>query len=1289
LDPKADGYLTISQIQVFDINGYNVALQMPVKATSWGGSSVDQKYGKQTLVGNFYSFSSSKSNVPSCIVDGTSSPRSSLENVFETSVQNTAANDTQFIEIDLGQQTIISSIVYIGRGDAQTRSIQNIDGSIDNLTQVDRTKGIRVEIRDENNVLVFGLTNNTFLTTETQQTMTLTSDLYIINAGGGSAGVQTVAVPDIESYKAVLKPFISTFNSKGYIEGNILNLVNAVRSDYPPSVRIDISDNIFIPALFDSPVTFYHDFYIKAGCPISSCAAITNPILLEKCNKQSRYCNLVITPPYPPLTANNRNVQIFGSASSVAIQEMNSSIDYCKTLYLGNPASIENYIRLNFSLTDMSLIKAYLRGTAPAPSGSSPPPPHFCLPDIAQIFRNGDFVTSFIAQNQSTNMTHCTVELTGTILGLIPFVSRNMIVSWVYNRTLRYKRFINSLSSSLSSAQADEKNAYDQWQKAIANVQTAGDPKNFNSTEIAISASTAGIGMAAISIAKTVMAALARDNAKASYDSAKSIVDTIRSYISTPGAVTKIPETATELQIPSYINIYSSSILDTIAQQFYELLGGQYNISYIYDVLPLGTTMLDIRFDLNIHNSASASYGPINDLKLQYSRIRSATTQTKDVLDQAAIDYQTALGNLENAAVEGVVNPFKGAVARLFYTNVNKVVTITGIIFDDKAVTSFIPELNGGIPVGLGPTPGNINYKPNVVFTKNQTESLDCTKFDTLRRIFDDYILLVNDPKNKYPLLTASPPLDVTKGTLYVNSVLGATQITPRSCSLTWTETLYDSNTNAPISGGSTASITRNATFTYTADTSSWYSHELNINMNGITFLPSSTGITVITPVTFVKPLPKKNTLDNMSNICPVASCEDSDILFSLVNEYNSDPSLAGTILSVTHAFTPNPNQCDVKVSINYDSKIQNIIGKDVIDPVTGVTTTKYDTVKKGAVTYDSSSGAIVQGSKAMPYSGVMKDITIALYVALDKVTCSYTLLDASGQNTGTSIQSNTPALYTPMIYANELIKQTTAGLNSSVNTLQRDYTAAVGSSSKTLTSYRTQTYNAFNSIKSAQPSVSIPTEADFAAIKSEIDSSLSSISAFTDYAPSRRVESEAIGVRGFGLDGIRNYDANIKDTQFDLPLKQREPEHDPRYDPPSYRFLRFTVIATRGSSTVNVGKFTFFYENQALFIKGSVTNPMGTWEGTMADVTGPGPRPGWSDAHKKPLVFAFRDPIAVDAYSFTTALSDAGIEGDPVSWKLEGSSNGTFWTTVDTQNNYPTPLRRFTDVEIFPLTNK
>jgi hypothetical protein len=47
-----DGYLTISQIQVIDINGTNIALKQPTFATSQGGNPVDQMYGNQELVYN-------------------------------------------------------------------------------------------------------------------------------------------------------------------------------------------------------------------------------------------------------------------------------------------------------------------------------------------------------------------------------------------------------------------------------------------------------------------------------------------------------------------------------------------------------------------------------------------------------------------------------------------------------------------------------------------------------------------------------------------------------------------------------------------------------------------------------------------------------------------------------------------------------------------------------------------------------------------------------------------------------------------------------------------------------------------------------------------------------------------------------------------------------------------------------------------------------------------------------------------------------------------------------------
>ena len=109
LDERADGYLTISQIQIFDINGNNVALKKPVTATSTGGSPIDKKYGDEVLVGNVYEYVPGVSDSVDCIVDGKTAPRNNLTSVFETAVQNrcngtsyncysAVTTDTEYIE---------------------------------------------------------------------------------------------------------------------------------------------------------------------------------------------------------------------------------------------------------------------------------------------------------------------------------------------------------------------------------------------------------------------------------------------------------------------------------------------------------------------------------------------------------------------------------------------------------------------------------------------------------------------------------------------------------------------------------------------------------------------------------------------------------------------------------------------------------------------------------------------------------------------------------------------------------------------------------------------------------------------------------------------------------------------------------------------------------------------------------------------------------------------------------------------------------------------------------------
>jgi len=974
---------------------------------------------------------------------------------------------------------------------------------------------------------------------------------------------------------------------------------------------------------------------------------------------------------------------------------------------------------------------------------------------------------------------------------------------------------VNSLASNLADAREELATANAGVAAAEAAYNEAIKPANYSPAESALMTTAvllAGVAALSLNVAlgvisaaviagiPSVRAAIEQskvDKTKKARDMIQAMYNDVVNSGANVGNQTLMEEVATPQQIPIYVDVSSKTALNSFAQQLYEFLGGQFNITYIYDVLPLGSTMLDIRFDLVIHDDISETHGPINDLKAQYKRIQTATTVSKDILDQAAADYQIELSKLEERAIKSVSNPFKGAVARIFYTGgvkptsntcakgvLSTNITITGLIFDDKAVTSFIPELNGGIPVALGTDPGNTNFQPTIKYTKNTTEPLDCRNSDTLRRIMDDYLNLVRSASSKYPLLTATPPLDVKKGELYINSVIGASQVSSTSCNITWTEMLYDYNTNLPMnplggSRGSSAPITRSARFSYSVDNTSWYNTELTLTIGGLKLLSPSevtaANIAPLTPtLTFTKPLPVRVNLDNLSNVCPNASCEDTDVLFSLIDQYNSDPTQPGTIMTVTHAFTPNANQCDVKVSINYDAKIEDIIATEVRDPVTGITKKSYKEIKKGAITYSSVRGKLVGSSKAMPYSGV-KDITLALYTAPDPTTCVYNLAGAGPENSGTSIQSNTPALFTPMIYTKELIRRNETQLGSSINKIQTDFSQTIGSTKDTLKAYRVDTYKAhgdiystnglggicaakcsdttiqdlmkdyynkeivqgvrieaFLNIAQTQPNVceamfttnssdtlfsykfffdtagttsgsnptckvtnatqlyiTSPTDDQILDIKKEMNAVIAEgFTSTTPPFPVSVVESEALSARGFGKDMMRNFTAGIKETQFELPLKQQEPERTTRHRPPSYKFLRFTPTAIRGGSTVNVGKFTFFYEDRPLLLKGSVTNPMGTWEGPMADVTGPGRRPGWSDAHKKSLVFAFRDPIAVDAYSFTTALPEAGIEGDPVAWKLEGSQNGTFWTLLDTQN-FPTPLQRFIDLDTFYLNRR
>jgi len=195
---------------------------------------------------------------------------------------------------------------------------------------------------------------------------------------------------------------------------------------------------------------------------------------------------------------------------------------------------------------------------------------------------------------------------------------------------------------------------------------------------------------------------------------------------------------------------------------------------------------------------------------------------------------------------------------------------------------------------------------------------------------------------------------------------------------------------------------------------------------------------------------------------------------------------------------------------------------------------------------------------------------------------------------------------------------------------------------------------------------------------------------AFTNYGTPIQVRESSfpLNTPSFGLDRIRNKGGNLN-TFYDEPLRQTDTVvHTHGTKANSYKYIRFRPIKTRSPDhpSVNISKFRFFLGNQEIDIRNAkVTNPLGSWIGDIQDIYGDGYRKGWSDTNKKAIVFAFPYAVLMDGFTWTTANPDKGIEGDPIRWKLEGSQNGVYWTTVHdrTQVNYPVPQARFQELPI------
>ena len=389
-------------------------------------------------------------------------------------------------------------------------------------------------------------------------------------------------------------------------------------------------------------------------------------------------------PPPPP----NIPITIFGSASDTALQEFALSIQYATSIYLGAPDYVENFISLAYNLSASAPLNF-----EPSIHTQAQSTANLCMPDIQTYYRtqyDGSLLvaTSVLYNNMIWNGRNGLSQPQS----IIPSSWYNP-ANTLYNPGIAVNACSTLLTPSiLQLIPYASRNFITQWiyERSVRY-------KTFYKSQPPSSPAPPWAASGAASISPT-----------------------------------------TKISIPITINVTSTTLLNSIAQQFYEMVGGLFEMSFIYDALSLGTSMIDLRIDLkpisSLSDAGSTTNSAINALKIQYNTLLQGghNTMPQDIVSNARLGYQAKMSSLVANQISTSPTPVQGAIIRAFCTGSGTNINITGFIFDPRGVTSFIPELNGGITVPIGSVPGNVNYSPKIVYDKNRIERLNCNEEEEL-----------------------------------------------------------------------------------------------------------------------------------------------------------------------------------------------------------------------------------------------------------------------------------------------------------------------------------------------------------------------------------------------------------------------------------------------------------------------------------------------------------------------------------------------------------------------------
>uniref|UniRef100_A0A6C0D7K7 Uncharacterized protein n=1 Tax=viral metagenome TaxID=1070528 RepID=A0A6C0D7K7_9ZZZZ len=461
-----------------------------------------------------------------------------------------------------------------------------------------------------------------------------------------------------------------------------------------------------------------------------------------------------------------------------------------------------------------------------------------------------------------------------TFVSIMPVSLRKYITSWSYNRTLRIleKRFTDlgdnnkkfyflmglALNNYFYSKNIKDSTGMNNWKSllsqyglnspdtsfgretigGIAGSYLMGDQNNSYSTDMAYGIINAYFNSNAAAMTYRIndgywLLHTSNYTTNTIYNDNNHKYRTINSHGTLPTITTELISelyryytSYIQKLVPDYgtpLNVLDEKILDSIAQHFYEISEGLYEITYIYDVYRVGSNMIDIRFDkkqrldniryLNVRNQYIPQLNEYNRLLNIYDD--GTWTNTYSNIDDYNNTLSTSIANLE--PVFNPVYPIGGKYNYIYLKNLQTTNNTTMLILSNRLnTTSETVKSQLGSTGNLSnvlsqitPTPGATNDIINVYKRyQNTTNDQDITVYQNQYNSTLNAAYELSNMINGIESSVARIFITLDNSNFSINAIaLGI------NAALSY-NTLYNGNIDTPLTGEGNANYTPTIRYT-------------------------------------------------------------------------------------------------------------------------------------------------------------------------------------------------------------------------------------------------------------------------------------------------------------------------------------------------------------------------------------------------------------------------------------------------------------------------------------------